>query len=159
MKKRSLIMLLAALLAVGMTACGGEEVPTQEVEYDMTFENQTGKDISKLEIRYADNADWSEISLTDGIWKNSYQMPVSMAGQMPVAEDGWQVQMTFTDEETDIWEGVKFADETTITFSLEEGDETVLVSEPAEEAVYDETEAFESDSFEQQEDLLVDTEE
>ena len=66
MKKRVLAIFLAAFAAVGMTACGGKEVATQEVDYDMTFENQTGIDVSKLEIRYAEDADWSEIALTDG---------------------------------------------------------------------------------------------
>ncbi|MBQ1189976.1 MAG: hypothetical protein IIX57_06165, partial [Lachnospiraceae bacterium] len=56
----------------GMTACGGKEVETQEVDYDMTFENQTGIDVSVLEIRYAEDADWSEIALTDGEWKSGY---------------------------------------------------------------------------------------
>ena len=41
MKKRVLAIFLAAFAAVGMTACGGKEVETQEVDYDMTFENQT----------------------------------------------------------------------------------------------------------------------
>ena len=60
MKKRILALLLAVVAAVGMTACGGgNEVATTEVDYDMTFENQTGIDVSKLEIRYAEDADWS----------------------------------------------------------------------------------------------------
>ena len=133
MKKRSLALLLAAVAAVGMTACGGEEVAKQEVDYDMTFENQTGMDVSKLEIRYADNADWSEIKLTETEWKNSYEMPVSMAGQMPVAEDGWQVQMTFADGETMIWDGVEFADAENIVFSIEDGE---TVTESSADAPY-----------------------
>ena len=76
MKKRILAMFLTVFAAVGMTACGGKEVETQEVDYDMTFENQTGIDVSVLEIRYAEDADWSEIALTDGEWKSGYQMPV-----------------------------------------------------------------------------------
>ncbi len=142
MKKRMLTMLLAAIGAVGMTACGGEEVATQEVEYDMVFENQTGMDVSKLEIRYAEDADWSEITLTEAEWKNSYGMPVSMAGQMPVAEDGWQVQMTFDDHETMIWEGVDFEDETILTFSIDaDGEPVVEIGEEALETEPTETEA------------------
>ena len=144
MKKRILAMFLAAIAAVGMTACGGKEVETQEVDYDMTFENQTGIDVSKLEIRYAEDADWSEIALTDGEWKTSYQMPVSMKGQMPVAENGWQVQMTFYDGETQmVWDGVEFADDVVLTFSLTEDMEPVVAdSVPAPEGDMNETEAL-----------------
>lgn len=147
MKKRMLTMLLAAFAAVGMTACGGKEVETQEVEYDMTFENETGMDVSKLEIRYAEDADWSEITLTEAEWKNSYEMPVSMAGQMPVAEDGWQVQMTFADGETMIWEGVDFEDETALTFSLDaEGTPVVEIGTEAPATELTETDAFVDDT-------------
>ncbi|MBQ3614934.1 MAG: hypothetical protein II993_02910 [Anaerotignum sp.] len=40
MKKRILAIFLAVFAAAGMTACGGEEVATQEVDYDMTFETR-----------------------------------------------------------------------------------------------------------------------
>ena len=129
MKKRILAMFLTVFAAVGMTACGGKEVETQEVDYDMTFENQTGIDVSVLEIRYAEDADWSEIALTDGEWKSGYQMPVSMKGQMPVAEDGWQVQMTFAEGDIQkVWEGVEFQDDVVLTFSLTEDMEPVVES-------------------------------
>ena len=144
MKKRILAMFLAVFAAVGMTACGGKEVETQEVDYDMTFENQTGIDVSVLEIRYAEDADWSEIALTDGEWKSGYQMPVSMKGQMPVAEDGWQVQMTFAEGDIQkVWEGVEFQDDVVLTFSLTEDMEPVVESAvPAVEGEIAETEAL-----------------
>ena len=150
MKKRIFALLLAVSAAVGMTACGGKEVETQEVDYDMTFENQTGIDVSKLEIRYAEDADWSEIALTDGEWKTSYQMPVSMEGQMPVAEDGWQVQMTFADGDSQkVWEGVEFADDVILTFALNEDMEPVTeMGIPAEEALVAETEALTDETAE-----------
>ena len=143
MKKRILAMFLAVFAAVGMTACGGKEVETQEVDYDMTFENQTGIDVSVLEIRYAEDADWSEIALTDGEWKSGYQMPVSMKGQMPVAEDGWQVQMTFAEGDIQkVWEGVEFQDDVVLTFSLTDDMEPVVESGvPAAEGEIAETEA------------------
>lgn len=147
MKKRILMMFLAAFAAVGMTACGGKDVETQEVDYDMTFENQTGINVSKLEIRYAEDADWSEIALTDGEWKNSYQMPVSMQGQMPVAKDGWQVQMTFADGDSQkVWDGVEFDDDVILTFALDADMEPVVTSgapAPAEDIA--ETEALTDD--------------
>ena len=147
MKKRILMMFLAAFAAVGMTACGGKDVETQEVDYDMTFENQTGINVSKLEIRYAEDAEWSEIALTDGEWKNSYQMPVSMQGQMPVAKDGWQVQMTFADGDSQkVWDGVEFDDDVILTFALDADMEPVVTSgapAPAEDIA--ETEALTDD--------------
>ena len=159
MKKRMLTMLLAAFTAVGMTACGGEEVATQEVEYDMVFENQTGMDVSKLEIRYAEDADWSEITLTEAEWKNSYGMPVSMAGQMPVAEDGWQVQMTFADDETMIWEGVDFEDETILTFSIDtDGQPVVEIGQEAPETEPTEIEADEEELADDTADLEMEEE-
>ena len=125
MKKRILALLLVVSAAVSMTACGGK-VETQEVDYDMTFENQTGIDVEKLEIRYAKDADWSEIALTDGIWENSYQIPVSMEGQMPVAENGWEVQMTFADADIQkVWEGVEFGDDIILAFTLDGGQPAV----------------------------------
>jgi len=154
MKKRIFALFLTAFAAVGMTACGGKEVETQEVDYDMTFENQTGIDVSKLEIRYAEDADWSEIALTDGEWKSSYQMPVSMEGQMPVAEDGWQVQMTFGDGDTQmVWEGVEFADDVVLTFALDEDMEPVVTNGVlAPETTVDETEALTDTLTEETED-------
>lgn len=124
MKKRIFAMFLALFAAMGFAACGREKVETREVEYDMTFENQTGSDVSKLQIRYADNADWMDISLQDGTWESGYRIPVSMAGQMPVAKDGWQVEMQFVGgEEPVIWNGVEFDDAEVIVFSIDEDGE------------------------------------
>lgn len=144
MKKRILIV-LAALLALGMTACGKEETPTTEVDYDMTFANETGIDVEKLEIRYADDAEWSAIALTGGIWESGYEIPVSMQGQMPVAEDGWQVQMTFADgemQEEKIWEGIVFADDTTFAFSLKDGKTVCETSKKTAEDGFSDTDAL-----------------
>ena len=125
MKKRILALLLAISAAVGMTACG-KEVKTQEVDYDMTFENQTGIDVSKVEIRYAEDADWTSIALTEETWQSGYEMPVSMKGQMPVAENGWTVQMTFADVDIQkTWEGVEFGDDIVLAFTLEGGQPAV----------------------------------
>lgn len=144
MKKRILALLLAVFAAVGMTACGGSKVETQEVDYDMTFENQTGIDVEKLEIRYAEDADWSEITLADGIWQNSYQVPVSMEGQMPVAENGWQVQMTFNGDIQKVWDGVEFGDDIILAFKLNGGETLVETRTDAMEGTVDETEALET---------------
>ena len=50
MKKRLVALFLTAFAAAGMTACG-DKVETQEVDYDMTFENQTGMDVERRETR------------------------------------------------------------------------------------------------------------
>lgn len=139
MKKNILALLL---LTLGLTACGGEKIPTQEVDYNMTFANQTGLNVSKLEIRPTEESEWSEITLSESEWKNSYEMPVSMQGQMPIAAEGWQVQMTFGESEIQrIWEGVQFADEVTFTFTMEDGETQVIASTEAEEAPAAEMEA------------------
>ena len=149
MKKRVFALLLAFAAAFGMTACGGKEVEKQEVDYDMMFENQTGITAEKLEIRYAEDADWSEIALTDGEWKSGYQMPVSMEGLMPVAENGWQVLMTFGNDIQKVWNGVEFQDEVILTFSLTEDMEPVVETGiPAEEGVVTETEALADEATE-----------
>lgn len=124
MKRKIFAALLTLFAAVGMTACGGEKVKTQEVDYHMTFENRTGQDVSKLQIRYAEKADWMEISLEDGTLESGYRIPVAMSGQMPLAEDGWQVEMQFVGaEKAVIWDGVEFADGEVVTFFLDEDGE------------------------------------
>ena len=143
MKKRITAFFLAVFAAVGVTGCGGK-VETQEVDYDMTFENQTGIDVEKLEIRYAEDADWMEIALEGGIWQNSYQVPVSMEGQMPVAKDGWQVQMTFDGDIQKVWDGVEFGDDIILAFQLEGGSTLVETRTDAMEGSVNETEALET---------------
>lgn len=143
MKKNILALLL---LTLGLTACGGEKIPTQEVDYSMTFANQTGLNVSKLEIRPTEESEWSEITLSESEWKNSYEMPVSMQGQMPIAAEGWQVQMTFGDSEIQrIWEGVQFADDVTFTFTMEDGGTQVIASTEAEEGSTADTQAQENE--------------
>lgn len=132
MKKRVLCMLMA-LFVCGLAGCGEEPIPTQEVDYSMIFENQTGLNVSKLEIRPFETAEWSEITLSEAEWKNSYEMPVSMQGQMPIAEDGWQVQMTFGDDIKRVWEGVHFDDDVTFTFTMEDDEMRVITSADIEE--------------------------
>ena len=127
----------AAMLSVLLAACGAEEVPTQEVAYDMTFANRTGRNVAKLEIRPSEEADWCEITLTEAEWKSSYEIPVSLQGQVPPAENGWQVQMTFVGEDTAVWENVFFSDTELITFSMDETGETMVQTVPEEEALTD----------------------
>lgn len=126
MKKRMFFMAaISAALVFGLAGCGGEEqgqTQLQETEYRMTFANQTGRDVSRLEIRPSAESDWQEISLSETEWKSNYEMPVALKGLLPETEAGWQVQMTFADDGSqNIWDSVEFADEETITFSIADG--------------------------------------
>ena len=134
------MMGIAAVLACGLSACGTvETVPTEEADYSMVFANQTGRNVSKVEIRASEEADWYEITLTENEWKNSFEIPVFLQGQIPVAEDGWQVQMTFVGNDAAVWEGITFADAQTITFSVDENGVTAaqVVTEETEEPLMD----------------------
>lgn len=134
------MMGMAALLTCGLSACGTvETVPTEEADYSMVFANQTGRNVSKVEIRASEEADWYEITLTENEWKNCFEIPVSLRGQIPVAEDGWQVQMTFAGNDAAVWDGITFADAQTITFSVDENGMTAaeVAAEETEEPLMD----------------------
>ena len=71
----------ANALVFGLAGCGGEEqeqAQLQETEYRMTFANQTGRDVSRLEIRPSAESDWQEISLSETEWKSNYEMPIAL---------------------------------------------------------------------------------
>ncbi|MEI3523502.1 MAG: hypothetical protein V8Q36_04855 [Anaerotignum sp.] len=59
--------------------------------------------------------------LKESEWKNGFSVPVTLNGMVPVVENGWQVQMTFTDGSEQVWENVVLEDGDTITFTLENG--------------------------------------
>lgn len=141
MRKKFLALVL---LACGLMGCSESNLPTEEVDFTMNFANQTGQNVSKLEIRPSADADWSEITLSEAEWKDSYEMPVSIQGRIPIAENGWQVQMTFDESEQQrIWEGVYFIDGETLTFTMKDGETQVIASEEAEEMLAAEAEASE----------------
>lgn len=151
MKKTKSIFLGAALACMALvTGCGGGEVETVEAHYDMTFANETGLDVTKLEIRAAEDSDWLEIALAESVWEDSYEIPVTLSGQIPVAENGWEAQLTFADGETTATvNGLHFADGVTFDFTLE-GSELVATPEvEAEETpAEDETSAVDETSTE-----------
>lgn len=125
------IAAIGATLILGLAGCGGEdkaELQDVELQMTMTFENQTGRDVSRLEIRPSEDGAWEEISLLDEEWKSNYEMPVILKGTLPETEEGWQVQMTFADDGTQsVWNGIEFADAETITFSMTEGEATAEI--------------------------------
>ena len=151
MKRRMFfIAAISAALVFGLAGCGGEEQEQpqlQETEYRMTFANQTGRDVSRLEIRPSAESDWQEISLSETEWKSNYEMPIALKGFLPETEEGWQVQMTFVDGSQNIWDSVAFADEETITFSLADGITLAEVQMDETDVPLDES-VEQADSFE-----------
>lgn len=123
-KKSALFLALVCSLGV-LSGCGKESVPQQEVSYNMTFVNETGQDVSALKIRPTEDYDWTNNLLQKDIWKTGYEVPVSLNGQVPITENGWQVQMTFTNGSENIWEDVTLKDADKITFTMESGQSLV----------------------------------
>ena len=120
--RKKLVLVLTLMCAVAAFAgCGKEEVPQQEVSYNMTFINETGEGASALKIRPTEEDDWTDNMLKESEWKNGFSVPVTLNGMVPVVENGWQVQMTFTDGTEQVWENVVLEDGDTITFTLENG--------------------------------------
>ena len=63
---------------------------------------------------------------------------------MPVAENGWQVQMTFDGDIQKVWDGVEFGDDLIFAFKLEGGSTLVETRTDAMEGSINETEALET---------------
>lgn len=135
--RKKLVLVLTLMCAVAAFAgCGKEEVPQQEVSYNMTFINETGEGASALKIRPTEEDDWTDNMLKESEWKNGFSVPVTLNGMVPVVENGWQVQMTFTDGTEQVWENVVLEDSDTITFTLEDGTPSVTHM-PAEDVTND----------------------
>ena len=136
MKKK--LWLGAVLIGIifGVTACGEEATePTITAEnVTIDFVNQTGEDVGILRIRPAEEYDWSENLLQEEVWKQNYEMPVSLSGVLPAAEDGWQVEMKFLDGTEEVWQGVALADNTVAVFSFENELPEVEIQERSNEA-------------------------
>lgn len=152
-KKFFCLSAVCLAILVSFSGCNGilPKEQGQEVDYRMSFANRTGQSVTKLEIRPSEEADWSEITLTEKEWKNGYEMPVILQGVLPEAENGWQVQMTFPDEKQMIWEGVAFGADATYTFTLENNTPAVIVmnEQTAEEPTGDEPRELEEQPSEE----------
>lgn len=87
--RKKLVLVLTLMCAVAAFAgCGKEEVPQQEVSYNMTFINETGEGASALKIRPTDEDDWTDNMLKESEWKNGFSVPVTLNGMVPVVENG-----------------------------------------------------------------------
>lgn len=120
-------MVMAVLCAVAFTACSNKgPVETKEVSYELTFSNDTGKDISQLCLRPAvDNYRWTENLLQEELWKDGYEVPIELTGSVPVTEDGWEVKVTFVGDKEDekqehVWKDVQIANNAKISFTMKE---------------------------------------
>lgn len=137
MKKRLWLGIALFGLIFGTTACGEEkqeQEPTVTAEnVTVDFVNQTGEDVGILRIRPEEESDWSENLLQEEVWKENYEMPVSLSGTLPETENGWQVQMKFLDGTEEIWQGLALEDNTTAVFSFDNGMPDVEIQADEEE--------------------------
>lgn len=123
MKKKLWVGAMMIAMALGLTACGEKAEGSADEGESITidFINQTGADVGILRIRPNDKDDWSENLLQEEAWKQNYEMPVSLSGELPKPEDGWQVEMKFLNGTEEIWQGIVLEDNTTAVFSYENG--------------------------------------
>ncbi|MDD3394673.1 MAG: hypothetical protein EOM28_00510 [Clostridia bacterium] len=131
MKKKLWLGAMLFGMVLGLTACSdAEQEPVKAGEsVSVDFANQTGEDVGILRIRPSEEDEWSENLLQEEVWKQNYEMPVSLSGELPKAEDGWQVEMKFLDGTEEIWQGVVIKDNTTAVFSYENGLPAVEIKE------------------------------
>ncbi len=108
-----------------------EEVslPKEEVAMVMQFVNETDESIGIVKVRPTEEYDWSNNLVTDEAWKDRYELPIYINGILPDIETGWQVKTTTVAGEETLWEDVVLEDNTTITFSMEEGVPFVSIQE------------------------------
>ncbi|WMI81450.1 hypothetical protein [Anaerotignum sp. MB30-C6] len=134
MKKKLWLGVVLVCMAFGVSACGDDKEPTVAAEsVTVDFVNQTGEDVGILRIRPAEEYDWSENLLEEEVWKQNYEMPVSLSGVLPEAEEGWQVQMKFLDGSEETWQGVDIQNNATAVFSFENGLPNVEIQDGGEE--------------------------
>lgn len=69
--------------------------------------NNIGKDLSSARIRPSDTSDWSANLLVEDVWKDGYALPITLKGDYPEGDAGWEVEVTYAeDSKTDVWKGV-----------------------------------------------------
>lgn len=136
MKKKLWLGAVLFGIILGLTACSeAENGPVaNEENISIDFVNQTGEDVGILRVRPDEEAGWSDNLLQEEVWKQNYVMPVSFRGELPKAENGWQVEMKFLDGTEGIWQGVALENNTTAVFSYENGLPVVEIEEGAKES-------------------------
>ncbi len=136
MKKKLWLGTVLFGILLGLSACseGEMEPPANGENVTIDFVNQTGEDVGILRVRPAEESEWSDNLLQEEVWKQNFEMPVSFSGELPKAEDGWQIEMKFLDGTEGIWQGVHLANNTTAVFSYENGLPVVEIEESAKES-------------------------
>lgn len=136
MKKGLWLGMILSSMLLALTGCGDDqqEQPEQAAEtVTVDFINQTGEDVGILRIRPTEEYDWSDNLLQEEVWKDNYEVPITVNGVLPDAGDGWQVQMLFLDGAEEIWQDVVLQDGTTATFSYANGLPSVNIETEASE--------------------------
>lgn len=135
--KKILAVLLSICACISFAACAKEETPKQEVDYTMTFVNQTGQDVTQLCLRPLEDYEWTDNLLQESKWENGFEVPVSLSGTVPVTETGWQIKMVFSNNTEQIWKDVALEDGAILTFSLDDG--TPVVANASNDTTKDTT--------------------
>lgn len=126
--KKILALLLSICACISFAACAKEETPKEEVDYTMTFVNQTNQDVTQLCLRPLEDYEWTDNLLQESKWENGFEVPVSLSGTVPVTETGWQIKMVFSNNTEQIWKDVALEDGAVLTFTLDDGTPVVVNS-------------------------------
>lgn len=135
MKKGLWLGMILGSMLLALTGCGDDQQdqPQQAAEtVTVDFINQTGEDVGILRIRPTEEYDWSDNLLQEEVWKDNFEVPITVNGVLPDAGDGWQVQMLFLDGAEEIWQDVVLQDGTTATFSYANGLPAVNIESEAD---------------------------
>lgn len=124
--KKVLAILLSICACISFAACSKEETPKEEVNYTMTFINETGQDVTQLCLRPLEDYEWTDNLLQESKWENGFEVPVSLSGTVPVTQTGWQIKMVFSNNTEQIWKDVALEDGALLTFSLDDGTPVVV---------------------------------
>lgn len=124
--KKILAILLSICACFSFAACSKEETPKEEVNYTMTFVNETGQDVTQLCLRPLEDYEWTDNLLQESKWENGFEVPVSLSGTVPVTQTGWQIKMVFSNNTEQIWKDVALEDGALLTFSLDDGTPVVV---------------------------------
>lgn len=122
MRKKILVGIMLAVSLVGLGGCGdNQQEDAEPVDYNISFTNETDKDVAVLKVRPTEDFDWSNIVLQDAIWSAGYEMNVNFNGVLPESPEGWQVEMTFDDGEVLVWKNIAVEDDKSMAFMLDDG--------------------------------------
>jgi len=120
--KKGILLGMLLLFVCGLCACSQEEakeVVMEVVDCSVPFINEMEKDVTALRVRPSDAYEWSGNILGDGAWSDSYSVDVIVSAEVPDAEAGWQVAMTFADNQELVWNDLVMQNGVEYVFSYE----------------------------------------